>query len=112
MLEKVTTLLLFTFMTMLVRCHPVAARLSPSKLPSILAISTASTVTTRAGYASNTNTPNTKLNARNYQVKPLYDPAPAVDYVDCFWGEPFLYGGKLFYDVSTSRGEMNGVAST
>jgi len=39
-------------------------------------------------------------------VKPLYESAPPIGYVDCFWGEPFFYGGKLFYD-SGYAGSLN-----
>lgn len=42
----------------------------------------------------------------NGKVKPLYDSAPPIDYVDCFWGEPFFYGGKLFYDAGYA-GSLN-----
>lgn len=40
------------------------------------------------------------------RVKPLYTPAPPVSYVDCFWGEPFFYGGKLFYKAGFA-GSLN-----
>jgi hypothetical protein len=36
----------------------------------------------------------------------LYESAPPIGYVDCFWGEPFFYGGKLFYDAGHA-GSLN-----
>ena len=73
-------------------CPSVTVAFSPTKLHSIVAVSTA---------ASRANAVSPNNNAvSNFQVKPLYDPAPAINYEDCFWQKPFIYGGKNFYAVS------------
>lgn len=81
--------------------YPTVSSAIAINTPSSKLLVAISTVASRA----RANSPNANA-VSNYQVKPLYEAAPAIDYEDCFWQQPFFYGGKIFYKAGFA-GSLN-----